>query len=226
MTQPKTLELLYCAIEAEYSWRITELSNFRNTVLSAKGKAKDGMIRAGIALLYAHWEGFVKKSADLYYEFVTYQDCTLSEFNDCFVSIALRSKIESLLSTKKLTIHSNLVKIFFDEQNKKPNFSSSSPIKTSNLKYAVFEDVCVLIGIEISLFKQRCKDRGYDRDLERTIDNDLVDRRNSIAHGDYLPVKEDEFKDLYDIIVKCILYNFKELIIDLAQNHSYKRKVQ
>ncbi len=56
MTKPKTITLLYEAIEKEYGWRITELSNYKNSMLLSKGKAQEGMLRAGIALLYAHWK--------------------------------------------------------------------------------------------------------------------------------------------------------------------------
>jgi len=224
MTEPRTLELLYDAIEAEYAWRITELSNFRSSVLSAIGKAQDGMIRAGVALLYAHWEGFVKKTADLYYSFVRYQKCTLFELNDCFVSIALRSKLDLLLTSKKLTVHNDLIKSFLDEKDKEVNFSSSSPIRTSNLKYDIFEDVCIMIGIEMSSFHRRFTSKGFDRDIQKTIDNDLVDRRNSIAHGNYLQIEVSDYKQLYNVIVNGILYTFKESIMDMAQNKSYKRK--
>lgn len=223
MSEPRTLELLFECIENEYQWRIKELSIFRNTILSTNGKQQEGMIRAGVALLYAHWEGFIKKCSDLYYKFVSYQNCTISELSDCFISIALRSEIELLQNTKKLTLHNTIVNIFFTKQNKKANFSSTNPIKTSNLRYHVFEDVCLMIGIDIDNFHKRYSSVGFDRNIEKTI-NDLVDKRNFIAHGDYLPIKEKEFKDLYNIIVNGLLYNFKEVIMDSAQNNLFKRK--
>ena len=64
MIEPRTITLLHEAIEKEYSWRIRELSQFKSSILSASDKAQEGLIRAGVALLYAHWEGFIKKSSD------------------------------------------------------------------------------------------------------------------------------------------------------------------
>ncbi|TAE20167.1 MAG: hypothetical protein EAZ95_00160 [Bacteroidetes bacterium] len=223
MNQPKTLSLLYECLEKEYAWRITELSNFKSTVLLTKGKAQDGLIRAGVALLYAHWEGFIKKVADLYYEFVSYQNCTIGELNDCFVSMALRAEMETLETTKKLTKHTEAIKAFFNRETQQASFLPTSPIKTSNLRYDVFEDVCLLIGIDMSVFHQRYRDRGYRQDIERTINNDLVDKRNFIAHGEYLPIKEKDYKELYEIIVNGFLYIFKELVMDNAQNKTYLR---
>jgi MAE_28990/MAE_18760-like HEPN len=75
---------------------------FRNPM--GDSERQKSLIRAGVALLYAHWEGFVKKVADLYYEFVGYQRCTLAELNDCFVSIALKQEMELLQNTYLLGI--------------------------------------------------------------------------------------------------------------------------
>lgn len=181
------------------------------------------MIRAGVALLYAHWEGFIKKVADLYYSFVSYQDLKIEDLNDAFVGIALRSEIELLLKSKKLLQHTKLVKILIEEKQKKAYFSSTSPIKTSNLKYDVFEDVCILIGIDPSLFKERYR-TSFDRNIELTIDEDLVNRRNTIAHGEFLIVTVEEYKSLYNTIVNGFLFNFKEIVMDAAQSKKYKRK--
>lgn len=222
MIEPRTPTLLYEAIEKDYSWRISELSNFKNSIAFAKGKAKEGMIRAGVTLLYAHWEGFVKKIADLYYQFVSFQNLKIEELNDAFVSIALRSEISKLLNSKKLKQHQTLVKALFEVKDKEAHFSQISPIKTANLNFDIFEDVCVLIGIEPSTFLERYR-KSFERNIELTIDEDLVKRRNTIAHGEYLSIKEEEFKILYDVVINGFLYNFKEIIMDAVQSKKYAR---
>jgi hypothetical protein len=225
MTEPRTIALLYEAIEKEWTWRIMELSNYKSNVLTQNknNKVQEPLIRAGVALIYAHWEGFIKKGADLYYEFVSYQDCKICELSDCFVSIALRGELEQWQNSKRLTLHNSIIKTFFEEQNKKANFSSTSPIKTSNLRYHIFEDVCLMIGVNIDAFHQRYFARDFDRNIEKTI-NDLVEKRNSIAHGEYLSIREQDFTVLYNIFVNGFLYCFKEMIMDSAQNGLFKRK--
>ena len=123
--------------------------------------------------------------------------------------------------TTKLFIHNKVINSFFNEHNKIPNFSSNSPIRTSNLKFEIFEDVCLMIGVEISVFKKRYRDRGYDRDLQLYIDENLLLKRNTIAHGNYLVISKDEFKELYDVIVNGLLFSFKETLMDCAQNKKY-----
>jgi hypothetical protein len=223
MTEPRNLTLLYEAIAKEYAWRITELSNFKNSVLLSNGKAQEGMLRAGITLLYAHWEGFIKNVSDLYYEFVSFQNLKIESLSDAFIGIALRSEIELLVSSKKLVQHTKLIKILFEKKQKEAFFSSTSPIKTSNLKYNVFEDVCILIGIDPSVFAERYR-VSFDRSIELTIDEDLVKRRNTIAHGEFLTVTVEEYKNLYQTVVNGFLYNFKEIVMDAAQSKRYTRK--
>ena len=221
MKQIRNLTDLYDNIEKEYAWRITELSNYRNLTLNEEGKKLDTLIRAGITLLYAHWEGFIKKSSDLYYSFVINQSHKISELNNSFISIALRNEINELQSSKKLKIHNNVVNTFFNQSAKIPNFSNTSPIRTSNLKYEIFEDVCLMIGVDINEFHIRYRTGGFDRELEKYIDETLLNNRNTIAHGNYLIINKKEFKEIYDVIVKGLLYSFKELLMDCAQNKKY-----
>ena len=223
MNDPKTLTLLYDCIENDYSWRIVELSNFKNSVLQAKGKAQEGMLRAGVALLYAHWEGFVKYVAEQYYHFVSYQNHTIEELSDCFVSIILRGELELLSNSNKLVQHNNIVQIFFEKRSKKAFFSSKSPIQTSNLKFEVFEDVCIMIGINLGEFRENYRSKDFDRDIQRTINEDLVKKRNIVAHGQRLPINLEEYKDLYRIVVNGFLYVYKEQVMNAAQNKRYLR---
>ena len=46
----------------------------------------------------------------------------------------------------------------------------------SNLKFWVFRDICIIIGID---------HRKYELN-EKIIDTELVEHRNNIAHGKYL----------------------------------------
>ena len=222
MKNIRTLTSLYESIEEDYAWRIAELSNYRSFVIQARGKSKESMLRGGIALLYAHWEGFIKNSSDLYYSFVSNQSYKLNELNNSFISIALRSQLEHLVSTKKLSQHNLIVETFFNKSETPPSLSSNSPIRTSNLKYEIFEDVCLMLGIDINEFHIRYK-RRFDRNIQLIVDEDLLTKRNKIAHGNFLPINEQEFKILYDVVVNGLLYNFKELLMDCAQNKKYLR---
>lgn len=221
--EPKTPTYLYELVEKDYAWRISELSNYRSALLIEQNeKAQKAKIRAGVALLYAHWEGFIKQVANRYYEFVSFQSHNISELSDSFASIILRAELNTLESSNKIKDHQRVINMIFEGMNKTAYFSSKSPIKTSNLKFEIFEDVCILLGINPIEFESRYK-RKFDRNIQLTIDEDLVGQRNSIAHGEYLPISIEEFKKLYDIVVNGFLFNFKEIVMDCASNKKYLR---
>jgi hypothetical protein len=132
--------------------------------------------------------------------------------------------MELLQNTKKLSIQNEVLKIFFEKQNTVPHFAAASPIRTANLKYDIFEDVCILIGIDIENFKNKYRRSGKNRDIQKTIDKDLVEKRNYIAHGDYLPIGIKEYTELYDFVVNGMLYHFKEEVLESAINEAYNSR--
>lgn len=223
MKEPKTTTLLFEAMEREFSWRIIELSNFKSSLLSEKNdKARTAKIRAGVALLYAHWEGFVRNACKLYYLHVSFQNKKIGELNDAFVGVLIRSELNEFSNSKSIKIHQKVVDIIFNKMKNEAKFPSISPIKTSNLRFSIFEDACILIGIDPQDFEKRYK-RDFDRSIKLTIDKDLVDSRNCIAHGQYFPVKLEDFKKLYDVVVNGFLLNFKDIILENAMNKKYLR---
>lgn len=62
MRKLRTLPELMSALSDELVWRQTEIVNLRMEAATAKELARKAILRAGVALAYAHWEGFVKCS--------------------------------------------------------------------------------------------------------------------------------------------------------------------
>jgi MAE_28990/MAE_18760-like HEPN len=56
----RTLSLLQDYLDGELAWRIKELADMKYSVKKAESDRKRTVIRASLALLYAHWEGFIK----------------------------------------------------------------------------------------------------------------------------------------------------------------------
>ena len=57
----RTLNLLQDYLDKEISWRIKEIADMKIAVCRIETVSKKTVIRAATPLLYAHWEGFVKK---------------------------------------------------------------------------------------------------------------------------------------------------------------------
>ncbi len=131
--------------------------------------------------------------------------------------------MEKLQGSKKIKIQNEAVKTIFEKQQQKAFLSVKSPIRTSNLNYDIFEDVCILLGFDIIELDERYK-KNYDRNIEKTINEDLVSHRNNIAHGNYLPINENQYRDLYNVVINGVLFHFKEIEMDAAQSQKYLRK--
>ena len=71
----RTLEQLYDKLSDELTWRKKELTSLK-LLSESSGIATDrqiALLRALVALLYAHWEGFIKNASSAYIEYVSFQ---------------------------------------------------------------------------------------------------------------------------------------------------------
>jgi MAE_28990/MAE_18760-like HEPN len=62
----RTLNQLVDNLDDELGWRIKDLNTIKNQIPSSTNPNQGTMIRAGVTMLYAHWEGFVKAAATHY----------------------------------------------------------------------------------------------------------------------------------------------------------------
>src|SRR5690606_30193343 len=71
----RTLEMFCDFLDEELAWRKKELSVLKNLVERDLGtfSHNKALARCGVALLYAHWEGFVRIAGTSFLEFVLMQ---------------------------------------------------------------------------------------------------------------------------------------------------------
>ena len=81
-----------------------------------------------------------------------------------------------------------------------------------NLSSEVLKEVVAALGLTYSSFSTS----------EKLIDKRLVDRRNSIAHGDYLPLQEEDFLEVMNRVV-VLMENFRDEIDNSAVQEHYRR---
>lgn len=89
-------------------------------------------------------------------------------------------------------------------------FPREMPLRTSNMTYDVFEDYCILLNINTIDFELR----------KFFIDKSLVDNRNRIAHGKFLPINLIDFNDIYKGTIE-LLNKFKTSIMNSAALNKY-----
>ncbi|NLW74850.1 MAG: hypothetical protein GXY18_00240, partial [Methanomicrobiales archaeon] len=82
-------------IDKDLAWRKKELSILKGCVESQVPNNLDQivLIRCGIALLYAHWEGFIKKASSSYLEFIKMQRLRNDQLKPNFLTLSMRHTV-------------------------------------------------------------------------------------------------------------------------------------
>jgi len=209
-----TLNDLQDSIDAEMAWRKHELSAIRENVASARKSSKDTAIRAGIALLYAHWEGAVKNIATYYLEYVAMLKLPYGALKPNFLAISLKYNLKTFEESSKTTIHTEIVSKIIDSYDVKSKIPVEGIIKTnSNLNSEVFVDIMATIGLDCSAYEGAYK----------LIDTVLLEKRNKVAHGERvesLDLDEARYYEIHEKIRDLIL-QFADQVSNAASLQTY-----
>ncbi|WP_200884660.1 MAE_28990/MAE_18760 family HEPN-like nuclease [Burkholderia pseudomallei] len=199
-------------LDQGFSWRLKEIADLKVVVRGSSSLSQATIIRAGVPLVYAHWEGFVKQASQDYLRYVTGQRLSYQELASCFVVFGAKKHLSGIVESRKSAINIAAVDFFRNKLNERADLALSNAIDAkSNLNYEVFQNIAVSIGISTAPY-----DAYYN-----FIDESLLKRRNGIAHGEYLDLSGDDFRALADEVIK-LLRMYKTDIEILASNSAYK----
>lgn len=220
-----TLEKLQDKLDKNISFRKKELTVIKTTIQQSESNILSTYIRAAIVMLYAHWEGFIKIAAREYLSHLNSLNLNCSEMKDNFTTLAIKTVIrdcgQSFKTEKYHEITFELMKsenkIFKVEPNNKLIIDTEA-----NLSYPVLKDILFALGLEYTKYELK----------SNYIKENLLDRRNAIAHGELIDINKDaqsdkskeEFEELYKEIL-ALMELFKEQVIDAATNRLYLKKV-
>jgi len=208
----RTLSQLQVELDRAHSWRVKELAYIKGKVSSTSSYAQASYLRAALPLLYAHWEGFIKEASEAYLTYVAGQKLPYGQLSSCFVVFGAKRHLADLVSAKQSRANIAAVDFFRGSSNVHANLSLSGAIRTeSNLSSTVFENIATSIGVEFSPYST----------YANLIDKNLLDRRNRIAHGEYLDVDQSGYLALSDDMLK-LMRMYKTDIENLASTEAYK----
>ncbi len=199
------------------AWRKKELTQIKLLADSSPDpKSANVLRRAGIALMYAHWEGFVKDASKLYLAYLAKGPMDLGTLRSCFVAIALRREITSPSHAKKGSSHAELVELLRTVDLPPPKMRrlpTRAVISTrSNLKGAVLREIAATLGLDYAPFELK----------ENPVINRLAKLRNTIAHGGGLPVTPADYNALHAETI-TLMDAYKDSIQDAADNARHVR---
>lgn len=177
-------------LQNDLAWRKMEISQL--FMIMQTSESKEIVAKSIILLLYAHWEGFIKKSSKCYIKYISDKNIKLSLLTENFEAIMLKKYAIECIENDS----NNLAKefTFLIAQKKKANrpFNVAIDIENEfddkvidthhNLSSKVLKNIIQIVGIEHNEAIQTRK---------QYLDSNLVNNRNTIGHGSVLKNEED-----------------------------------
>jgi MAE_28990/MAE_18760-like HEPN len=209
----RTLAELEDDLAQELAWRRTELHSLLSEIRTARGPSLSCLCRAGVALLYAHWEGYTKHALSQYLRYVARRRLTLRELHDCFVAMALNARIAKTQGLSAMGQSMEIVTTIRDHSHERLFIPSRDAVDTqSNLSSVVCFEIFACLGLDSRPF-----------DTKRAlIDYSLLMSRNRIAHGEYLDITLGGYVELHHEVIG-MLETIMRIVVSAAEDKSYLR---
>ncbi|SEL71255.1 hypothetical protein SAMN04515666_10538 [Bosea lupini] len=206
-----TIDDLQSILDSELVWRRREMSSLVTLLKSNTEVTQKAIIRAGVPLLYAHWEGFGRECFVRYFEYVSYRKLKFRQLSPAFLymsSFPSMSTIQNGGIKNGIDAINSIIKRM-DSTNKDP-FRKRISTK-SNLRSDALEDLMLSCGLDTSELMLHSE----------FIDKELCDSRNEIAHGSGAAPSLDAFLKRRDTTF-TIMTTLHNTVVNAAINQKYK----
>ena len=225
-----TADEFRAALESQLTWRREELAFFKNQMNHMPDEEDRARYRKSLVLiLYSHMEGYVKVALQTYIQYINDLNllrkdvisglaaASMDQVFAAYENPRRKSDIFRRELPEDTALHRFYRRVDFLEQmeefQEKILVIEDSAIDTeSNLWYVVLQKNLYKIGLPVDLFEP------YHRDIDA-----LVNRRNSIAHGDSRAgVSEREFTN-WENKISRVMADITHLLYNYAKHQRYLR---
>ena len=215
-------------LDRDLAWRKLEISQLFMILNTVESKEIIG--KSMILLLYAHWEGFIKKSSKCYLKYVSDRNIKVQNLTSNFEALMLKKFAQECIEQDSKNLSREFA--LLDKQRK----AGTRPFKIRidvddefdknfidtqyNLSSKVLENIIQIIGIK---YNKVIKTR------EQFVDVNLLKNRNAIGHGSQLnvdsaeetsPLEFEQIIKLKDFVVLMLDY-FSEILMKYVENEYY-----
>lgn len=208
----RSTEELTVYLDDDLAWRRKEIIELRAMAKSAKAKKADVHVRAGVAMLYAHWEGFIKNASNAYVVFVAARGMKTRDLQDSFIALSIKTKISLMGDSGKSAVAVPAIAHLMSLLDKPAMLPAAGITADGNLKSEVFVNIAGWLGIDVARYSARFN----------LIDETLLASRNKIAHGEYLNISPQRFETLAEEILELMGW-FKTDLENAAVLKSFQR---
>ena len=213
----KSAAMLEDFLQKELAWRKKELSLISTNYASSKKANREYFWRSGVVLIYAHWEGFVKKSSQAYLNYLVFKGYKYSQLKNNFLALGIPEQFQGDMAVKKFNSYEVIVDFLINRSEDKFLCNFDNAINTqSNLKFDVFNEIVSILDIKDNFF-----------DLKKNlIDQQLLNYRNKIAHGEKIEQPEREQIDIGVMKneILALLEHFNTQILNAVVTKSYLKE--
>lgn len=194
-------------------WRKREFTTIKFMIDGAREHERTILYKSAVALLYSHWEGYLKHSAQAYVCYLNHISPRYGDLKENFLQSSLADRFSRGFSLKKYFFQKEIFDYITCAYDSRLNIDESRVVDTqSNLKSEVLFNIMHQLALDTEFFSLR----------EKFIDVIMVDNRNRVAHGE--KVNNDQMREVYSELESDLLdmiMAFQNIIITSASNKDY-----
>lgn len=207
----RSLQELEAALDGDLAWRRKELSALTFSIAEMDGDDVASMLcRAGVALTYSHWEGYVRNGASSYLTYLDSLRLPLRDLLPCLIAAAKSADISRLGVSRRAEARTQLVQVIL-KPDAVATFDADRLVgRRSSLDSEEMADLLALLGVGFPQFDTK----------RRLVDTSLVARRHSIAHGEFRSVETSDVVGLIAVVSE-LLSLYRDLLNDAAKNRMF-----
>ena len=199
-------------LEDDFQWRETELATFKVLIMRTdEGTARyKALLRALWVMLYAHYEGYCKFVLQTYLDALMQRQLPCIDCKDQIIAFSMRGKFRDLRNNLSNDNCAQFIQQLLVDLKNPVEFDEQA-----------FESRRNWVP---DLLKQNCQsvDLPHNQvETNRLYLKNLVNRRNLIAHGNLLPVKNfQEYQDCEKAVFD-VMFGIAIAVIEALEQEQY-----
>lgn len=200
-------------LNEELSWRKRELTTMKFLISSSRDHEREVMLRAGLCIIYAHWEGFVKSAATSYVNYVALKGLRYCDLSPSMVALGLRTKLRAAEATNRVTVHAEVTGFLLSNMRENANLPWADAVSArDNLNSGVLQEILHLLDLDYRPYETK----------KVLLDERLLHNRNKISHGERLHVTSTDYDELHSEVLN-LLDMFRDDVENAALIRRFRR---